>query len=377
MQRTALRTRTDCEDFCEGALWLATGGGGTRDAAMALLGNALDEGLSLEWSDAGTIPDEAWTVTVGVHGSIAPLSAQTLEEIERLGLVEDPGEWYVVRAVRELGTYMGREFACLVPAEIGPESAAISLVVGARLGIPVVDGDYIGRAVPEELQATYYLYEKQSELLACVDRWGNVCLVKETAHIYAAERIAKMLAVAAYGDVAVATTPLIAADMKRIVVRGTLSKCLEIGRSLRLARETGQDPIRATLAAVDGWQLFEGRVVGLETNDRDGYLFGTVRIEGMGDHRGQTLDVWFKNENLISWLNGAPWVCSPDLLSLVHRENGRGIYNTDLEKGDRVVAIGIKGVEGFRTERGLELAGPRHFGFDIDYVPIEDLMRRD
>jgi len=28
----------------------------------------------------------------------------------------------------------------------------------------------------------------------------------------------------------------------------------------------------------------------------------------------------------------------------------------------------------FRTEAGLKLAGPEHFGFDIDYVPIEDLI---
>lgn len=68
-------------------------------------------------------------------------------------------------------------------------------------------------------------------------------------------------------------------------------------------------------------------------------------------------------------------MCSPDLVSLVHQDNGRGIYNSELREGDQVVAIGMKGVEGFRTEKGLELAGPRHFGFDIEYVPIEESLR--
>ena len=30
----------------------------------------------------------------------------------------------------------------------------------------------------------------------------------------------------------------------------------------------------------------------------------------------------------------------------------------------------------WRTERGLELAGPRAFGYDLDYVPIETIQIR-
>ena len=151
MTRVVLQTLHDCEDFCEGALWLATGGGGTLDAGVDLLANALSRGQSLAWVDAASIDDDVWTVTVGLHGSIAPPSAEMLADLDRSGLTAARGEWYIARAVRELGAYLGHEFGCLVPAEIGPESAAIPLAVGAHLGIPVVDGDYIGRAVPEEM----------------------------------------------------------------------------------------------------------------------------------------------------------------------------------------------------------------------------------
>jgi len=56
------------------------------------------------------------------------------------------------------------------------------------------------------------------------------------------------------------------------------------------------------------------------------------------------------------------------------RETGEGITNTDIDAGRRVAVVGIKGLEAFRSERGLAAAGPRYFGFDIDYVPIEKLM---
>ena len=48
----------------------------------------------------------------------------------------------------------------------------------------------------------------------------------------------------------------------------------------------------------------------------------------------------FKNENLISWSNGSPWICSPDLLTLAYKKSGRGTYNADIKEGDEVVAIG-------------------------------------
>lgn len=373
MEKTFLRSLQDCEDLLEGALWFGTGGGGSFEEGMEKFKKVLDEGLTLEWVPAGQIQDDTWTVTIGLHGSIAPLSPETLNEISDLGLVETE-EWYLTKAVEELGESLEKEFNCIVPAELGPDSVAIPLAVGAFLGIPVVDGDYVGRAVPEEAQSTYCLHNKQSNLFAGVDRWGNSIFVKNAVNTHALERMAKMLAVASYGDIAVATTPLIAKEMKKILVPGTLSRCLEIGQILRASRNNSVNPIDAVVNSINAWRLFNGTVDGLETEDRDGYYFGTVLIKGSGAYQGQTLKVWFKNENLVTWLNGNSWVCSPDLISLVDYKTGRGIYNAELKKGDQVAVIGMKGVEDFRTDYGLTLAGPRHFGFEIDYKPIELLM---
>ena len=375
MQRTTLKNLQDCEDLLEGALWMGTGGGGSFDEGLEKLKKVLDDGLSVEWVELDEIPDDIWTATVGLHGSIAPLSKEILDEISNNGLTETP-EWYLVKAVKELGESLGHNFECLVPAELGPDSVAIPLAVGAYLGLPVVDGDYIGRAVPEEHQSTYCLYKKDSSLFAGVDRWGNSVFVKNAVNTHTLERMAKMLAVASYGDIAVAKTPLIAKEMKKIIVSGTLSQCLKIGQALRASRENGRDPIEAAVEASQGWRLFDGRVASLKTEDRDGYYFGTVEIEGLGDFQDQTLKVWFKNENQITWLNGSPWICSPDLVTFVYRENGRGVYNAELQEGDEVSVVGMKGVEGFRTKFGLSLAGPERFGFDIEYIPIEDLTTK-
>jgi DUF917 family protein len=243
------------------------------------------------------------------------------------------------------------------------------------MGIPVIDGDYAGRAVPEELQSTAFIHGKNSWPVSNVDQWGNVAIIKYTVDSYMLERLGKMLAVAAFGSTTQAGTPLPASEMKEVLVHGTLTKSLALGRAIREAREKGADPIDAALEITGGWRLFEGVVSGKDWEDRDGYMFGTNHVKGTGDYEGQTLDVWFKNENHVSWLNGKPWICSPDLVILAHKESGEGITNTQIKEGDEVVAVGIKGLEVFRTEFGLDrAAGPRYFGFDIDYVPIEELM---
>lgn len=58
------------------------------------------------------------------------------------------------------------------------------------------------------------------------------------------------------------------------------------------------------------------------------------------------------------------------------RETGEGFTNTAIAAGHRVVVVGIKGLEAFRSERGLAAASPRYFGFEVDYVPIEELVER-
>jgi len=375
MPRRTLSTMQDCEDLIRGCLFMGTGGGGPAEDGREAFTAALDEGLEIEWVEVDDIPDDTWTVTPYGMGTIAPTSPETQEEISRLGLKDRLGLRSMEVAVREMEEYAQVKVGAIVPIELGASSTPIPLVTGGRLGIPVVDGDYSGRAVPEEMQGTPYLYDKAGWPFTSVDRWGNVCIVKEACSLHMMERIGKMLSVAAYGECDMAAYLLPGREMKEIVVRNTLTKCLELGRTIRQARERGEDPVGASLEFTGGWLLFEGEVVKKEWEDREGYMFGTTHIEGKGEFRGHTFKVWFKNENHVSWLDEEPFVTSPDLVVIVDRESGEGLTNTLVEAGQDVAVIGTKGLEAFRSEKGLAGAGPRYFGFDIDYIPIEERMK--
>ncbi|MEM2143708.1 MAG: DUF917 family protein, partial [Candidatus Thorarchaeota archaeon] len=82
-----------------------------------------------------------------------------------------------------------------------------------------------------------------------------------------------------------------------------------------------------------------------------------------------------KNENHMSWLDDRYWVMSPDLIEIIDQKTGEPITNTDLKKDDLVSVVGMKTASPiFREPAGLQCLGPSHFGFDTEYVPIEELV---
>jgi DUF917 family protein len=276
-------------------------------------------------------------------------------------------------AVEALADYMKIKIGAIVPVELGGSNTPGPLIAGMNLGIPTVDGDYTGRAIPEITQITPEIYGKRSWPLSSVDRWGNVCIIKESVSTPMSERIGKLLSRAAFGGCGMAGFLLKGSEMKQIVVRDSLSKCLALGRAMRTAKANGRDPVTAAIREGAGWLLFRGRVTSTEWDETQAYMYGigTNRLEGTGDFKGHTFAIWYKNENHITWKDGKPFVTSPDIIAVLDEASGEPLTNADVVEGRHVAVIGMRAIEGFRSAKGLEVLGPRHFGFEIDYAPIE------
>ena len=163
-------------------------------------------------------------------------------------------------------------------------------------------------------------------------------------------------------------------DVKEALIPGTLTRAYNIGRAIREARESGADPVAAAVAAVEGWHLFTGTVSKRETEDREGYYWGINTIAGTDKFKGNTMKIFFKNENHVTWLDDQVYVTSPDVIEVVDLKTAEPITNTDLREGDSVAVIGAKN-EAYRSKEGIALIGPKHYGYDIEYVPIENRVK--
>lgn len=72
---------------------------------------------------------------------------------------------------------------------------------------------------------------------------------------------------------------------------------------------------------------------------------------------------------------GGPWVLSPDLIMLMDADSGTPYTNTLLPEGSRVGVVGAVADPKLRTPAALALLGPAHYGHDIPYTPMEQLVR--
>lgn len=370
MPTKVLQTEQEIEDFVRGCTFFGTGGGGDPKEGLSLLLESFKSGKKIQWVDMEEIEGEKWTTAPAGMGSIAPLTPEKTKMLDQLNLRERKVKRPLAEAVRELEKYLQAEVDVLVPIEIGGGNTPIPLDTAAQLGKVIVDGDYTGRAIPEAEQSIPALYNKKITPIACVDDWGNVTIIKEAVNLAVAERLGKLISTTATGLCGETFFTMKAKKMKEVLVPGTLTKCLRVGKKMREAREEGADPVRAVVEEIDGWLLFKGRVFKRETEDKEGYYWGTNTIEGLGEFQGHTLKIWFKNENQVSWLDDVTYVTSPDIIEVVELETAEPITNTDLKEGTLVAVVGAKN-ERYRTKKGIELLGPRHYGFNLDYIPIE------
>ena len=374
MPTKVLKNEEEVKDFVRGCAFMGTSGGGSPDIGEKFLLECLKEGKEIKWVDISEIPDSTWVCTPFYMGSIAPPTEETETKMKKLGLIQEKVKRPLVTAVRALEEYTGTKVGAIIPFELGGLNTPGPLDAAVRLGIPCIDGDSSGRALPEVVQGLPCLHNKKAVPITCCDTWGNVTIIKEALSYATAEMLGKMISVVAFGLTGDAGFLLSLKDVKEAFVPGTLTRAYNIGKAIREARESGANAVEAAVKVVEGWLLFEGEVSKRETEDREGYYWGKNTIEGTGKFDGHTFKIFFKNENHITWLDDEAYVTSPDIIEVVQLDTAEPITNTKLKEGDLVAVIGAKN-ERFRSEGGVSLVGPKHYGYDIEYIPIEEKIK--
>lgn len=365
-----LKTRTDVEDLSTGCTFFGTGGGGSKEIGLRMLYPHVDEGRVITIIDVSDVKDNDWIACPYYSGTIAPPTPEI--ESARSRFPWDYYEKELVTGLQMLEDHLNIKFSAVAPFELGGVNTPAPIDAALKHGIPCVDGDYSGRAVPEICQNTVCVKNFSMAPLALVDWFGNKTLVKEIINYEMGERISKAVSEVAWGRVGNVAFPVKGQEFHKVIIPGTLSLSYNVGRTIRECRESGDDPAEKIVEKYGGWVLFKGKVVEKTWENREGYMWGETSIKGSGIKPGSTLKVWFKNENHMTWLDNKPWIMSPDIIEIINQKTGEPITNTDIKSGDSVSVIGMKAAHDiFREPAGLDVLGPKHFGFDVQYTPIE------
>jgi len=346
------------DDLARGAAILGTGGGGHPYIGMLLAKQAIREHGPVELVQVDELDDDALVVPTAMMG--APTIF--LEKI--------PNGAEFVNAFEALARYRGHVATHTCPAEAGGVNALTPFVVAARKRVPVVDADFMGRAFPELQMCTPTMYGISATPMAMADDKGNSVILETPSNAWT-ERIARTITIEMGCASMIALYSLSGAQLKKCGVRGTVSLSSRLGRLVREERAAHRDPVGAVVDALSGHRLFEGKAVDVDRRTESGFARAAVAIDGTGPYADSRLLLDARNEWLSAERDGEIVATAPDLIICLDSETGEAVLTEEIRYGFRVVVLAAPCDARWRTDAGLELAGPRCFGLDLDYVPIE------
>ena len=342
-----------------GAALLGTGGGGNPYIGMLRLRELLRKGASVEVLPLEAIGDGDWIGSVGGIG--APVVG-----IEKIKQGQE-----CFRALRAVEETMGVRCSALISAEVGGSNSIEPILAAAYAGLPVVDGDGMGRAFPEVQMSTFFIYGLDPSPGAIADDKSNVVVFKKVVDMYWLERFARHIAVDMGAGAGFATTPMRGDYVKKVAVPGTLTQALEIGRTIIDARAKRHDVVERLLEKTGATLFFTGKVADVRRELKGGFAMGEARLGGVGVHAGAEARIAIQNENLVLYVDGVAKVVVPDLIMNLEMETGEPITTEMLRYGQQLAVVGIPAHDLMKTPEALKVVGPKAFGYpELEYVPL-------
>jgi uncharacterized protein len=355
----------DVENLARGAAILGCGGGGDPYLGSLMLRQAIRDCGPVEVINVEDVSNEDFVVPFAMMG------APTVQ-VEKI-----PNGSEMVAALRGLEKSRNAKASAILCAEIGGINALLPLVLAARTGLPVVDGDGMGRAFPELQMVSFHIFGVTAAPMVMTDEYGNSVLF-ECAKSVDVERLARPVVVAMGGSSAICVFSMRGADAKRSMVRGTISLAVGLGATIRDARRREGDPFDAVLEylrTTPYYQncrvLFEGKTVDLLRETKGGFAVGRAVIGGTASCVGRTLEVQFQNEHLVAREANRIRTIVPDLISILDSASAEPLTTEALKYGQRVKVLGISAAPIMRSSQALEVFGPQAFGLNEPFTPIE------
>jgi DUF917 family protein len=356
-------TAASIDYLAMGAAVLGTGGGGDPSLGRLMAKQALRERGEVTLLDPEELSDEALVIPSAMMGAPAVM-------LEKLPNGREPEE-----AFRSVEAYFGRKADAVLPIEAGGINSCIPVYTAARLRLPLVDADGMGRAFPEIQMTTLSIGGVKAWPMVCCDERGNKVIIEAISNSWV-ESISRAVTISMGLASMIGLYVVDGRTLKRWSVRGTITLAIEIGRRIMEAGRSKVNAVEAILEATGGFRLFEGKVTDVQRDLTTGFVRGRALFEGLDADRGGSFELHFQNENLLGLRNGEPCAIVPDLITVLDRETGRPITTEHLRYGQRVTIIGMPCSPIWRSQEGLALVGPRYFKYDLDYVPIEELAKR-
>lgn len=321
-----LLTVEHLNDLARGAIILGSGGGGAPSYNQMITQQMIEKFGPIEMICVDELSEEDVVAPLAFMG--APLVA-----LEKL-----PSG----REFDAIFSAMPSRPTVLTPAEIGGANAFTPLWVAAKLKIPVLDGDTIGRAFPEVQMSVCTIEGIKPYPAYLSDSYGNVIQInhEEPGKV---ENLTREVTISMGSRAAIAIYIMTGKEAKRTIIPGTISKAIELGKEKNLDSITS------------------GVIVDVDHCIRQGFLCGTARLRTQD---GEIFYLDYRNEFLRVRHLDKSVALTPDIIALIEQDTGIPITTSNLQYGLRVNLIVLDAPSIWKTPIGMDLVGPKVFGYE-------------
>jgi DUF917 family protein len=341
--------------LARGCAVLGSGGGGDPGLGLAMALLAIAEQGPVDVVDVAALDAGRLVMPCGMVG--APSVAD-----ERMW---NGAEGNILRDVVE--RVHDRPVGALMCVGIGGANGLLPVTWAARTGLPLLDADGMGRTFSRLGRQAMSLAGVPMSPVVLTDGCGNTLLLDAADDAWA-EHLAEGAAARLGGVCAGALCCMSGERARGAVIPGSLSLAVRLGEAMGTASIAGR--LAGIREALDAVVLIQGTVVDLERQAEAGVARGSLTIRGSRRDARRQLRLELQSEFLLAIEDGVVCAAAPDLICVLALDTGEPISSERLRYGQAVAVIAAPAPPVWHGGPGLQLAGPRAFGYDVDHTPL-------
>jgi DUF917 family protein len=346
-----------------GGTFLGSGGGGESLLLQLHLEALLKSGETVSLLDTSEIEENAHYLSLCMMGSTELSDENPMTSAESTNIV------------KRLSALTGHAYSGIFALEAVALNILYGVIGAVMLGLPLIDGDAMGRAFPELQMTTFHINNIACNPCVFQDNRGN-CYELFQDDTFLLELGIRKVLFENGGIGFLAGYENLGRIIKKCLIPGSISFAADIGREILSAKNYQSmlaGIINVSKNSVYGKciELFKGTVSDIQHVQK--LNWNNISLTGIGSYKDHNFSVLVHNENLIAFKDNAIAAMVPDIITFIDLQKLKPILNNEVASGMEIAVIGLPAPLALKTPYALEVVGPQCFGYKTRYRSLEQM----
>ena len=334
--------REELTSIVYGSRFYGGGGGGSAEEGLALIEAmyAEDPDACIKMIDIDEMEDDPKVVSTMIAALGSPVATK--------GRTFQDESVNAVKGMSEEARFLGKELKYVYSGEMGGGNTMLPLYAAWKCGLPIIDTDGNGRAVPELNTGLLPVHGVPTSPVILASEAGDtmVARTEDPMDGAACEKIARYMCQAFDQGIGFAAWMMNKEQHLAASALGQMTLAVEVGDILRKTPAAeAVDKLKSYFAAKEipfEAIVSEGTIVDIEIDSAGGFDTGVTTVRA---DNGEEFKVIFQNENLYVQADGETLVTIPSIIStldLTDAKNAVPVSNSETYVGQKIALTATK-----------------------------------